>query len=79
MLDIRNTLLMAKLVKALKRASTQRMPLMARLVKSWDRSPRESMENSLFREQIGEASARKGLGGTGHALEAGNRLGGPLG
>lgn len=73
MLDIRNTLLMAKLVKALKRASTQRMPLMARLVKSWDGSPRESMENSLFREQIGEASARKGLGGTGHALEAGDR------
>lgn len=55
------------------------MPLMARLVKSWDRLPGESMENSLFREQIGEASVRKSLGGTGHALEAGDRLAGPSG
>lgn len=63
MLDIRNTLLMAQLVKALKRASTQFTPPVAWLVKSWDGWPEDSVENSLSGEQIGGASVRRSLGG----------------
>lgn len=79
MLDIRNTLLMAQLVKALKRASTQCTPPLAQLVKSWDGWPKDRVEHSLFGEQIGGASVRRSLGGAGHALQPGGRSEGPLG
>jgi len=39
------------------------MPPMAWLVKSWDGWPEDSVENSLFGEQIGRASVRRSLGG----------------